>query len=123
MATPYLVTCPHLDCERAFLDPVTLQDHADAVHTFDDIERLVSEEVREVFAKRGDYEAKPPVGATWAWVRDLSTDWVVFVVEKDTDSKLLKAPYSILDNEVTLGEAIEVVRKTVYEPAPMEDDD
>lgn len=112
-ASSVLIDCP--ECARVFLDEWGLIDHADAVHTFNDIERMVSEAVRENYAKRGDYEASPPVSATWAWVVDVSEDWVVFTVEKDTDSTLFKASYTILDNTVTLGSPTEVTRKTVYE--------
>ena len=110
------VLCYDEACERAFFEFDQMIEHAEAVHTFSDIERLVSEAVREKFAKRGDYNAKPPKSATWAWVQDLAEDWVVFIVEKDTDTTLFKAEYSITEGAVTLGDPVEVRRKTVYEP-------
>lgn len=109
------IACPEGDCVRVFLHENLLFEHAEAVHTFDDIQRMVAEKVRDSYAKPGNYKASPPVGATWAWVQDLADDWVVFMVEKDNDSTLYKASYSITDNDVTLGTVTEVVRRTVYE--------
>lgn len=104
------------DCERAFFTVQKMFEHAEAVHTFDDIRRLVSEAVREKYGRAGVYNASPPVPAIWVWVDDLADDWVVFMVEEGNDSTLYKASYSITDNEVTLGEPTEVRRRTVYEP-------
>lgn len=113
--------CPGGDCDRAFLSRDSLVEHAEAVHTFDDIQRLVSETVREKYHKRGDYKSVPIVPSVWAWVVDLATDWVVFTVETDGDTTLYKAAYSITDAVVTLGQAVEVKRRTVYEPVKKEE--
>lgn len=115
-----LLKCPHGDCSRSFIDSALLMEHAEAVHTFDDIQRLVSEAVREKYYVRGDYKANPPIPSVWAWVQDLAEDWVVFTVETDGDTTLQKASYSITDGAVTLGEPVEVKRRTVYEPVKKE---
>jgi hypothetical protein len=109
----------HLDCpqcDRSFLTDEAFCDHAEAVHTFDDIRRILSEHIREEFGRRGDYKAEPIVPAIWTWIDDLSADWVVYCVEEGNDSKLLKASYAITDGKVTLGEPVEVRRRTVFEP-------
>lgn len=111
------------DCARSFLDFEAMVDHAEAVHTFDDIRAMVSEEIREKYNVRGDYRATPPVPSVWAWVADLADDWVVFELDGDGDSKLYKASYSILDNKVTLGEPVEVVRRTVYDAVNSSEED
>jgi len=115
-----VVACCEEGCERAFLDFDKMVEHAEAVHTFNDIERLVSEAVREKYSKQGDYNAKPPKPAIWSWVVDTATDWVVFTVEKGSDMTLYKASYSITDGAVTLGDPVEVKRRTVYEPIKKE---
>lgn len=105
-----LYACPEGDCERAFLAHTHLVEHAEAVHTFSDTERLVADVVREKYGRRGE-----GVSSIWTWISDLSADWVVFTVEGD-DMVLYKASYSITDGAVTLGEPVEVRRRTVYEP-------
>lgn len=114
------IPCAEPDCERAFLEFERMVEHAEAVHTFNDIERLVSEAVREKYSKPGDYNKKPIVPAVWSWVVDTATDWVVFTVEKGSDMTLYKASYSITDGVVTLGDPVEVKRRTVYEPVKSE---
>lgn len=112
----FCVPCCEPECERAFLTFGQMIDHAEAVHTFSDIERMLREAVREKYGRPGDYHASPPVPAVWAWVEDVADDWVVFTVEESTETTLYKASYSILDNSVTLGDPVEVRRRTVYEP-------
>lgn len=124
-------------CDRSFLSRSALADHAEAVHapltiqremadkadgepTFSDIEEMVREAVREKYYEPGDYRATPVVESVWAYVRDLSVSWVVFCVESGGDDTLYQASYSILDGKVNLGEPVEVVRKTVYEPVKKE---
>jgi len=107
------ITCPEDGCERAFLHEDPLWDHAEAVHTFSDIERLVSETVREKYGQKGDYKNNVPY--IYVWVNDMATDWVVFTVEKGSLSTMYKASYSVTDNEVTVGTPSEVRRRTVYE--------
>lgn len=111
------------DCARSFRLPSMLKEHAEAVHTFEDIRRILSEYIREEFGRRGDYKADPIVPGIWTWIDDLSADWVVFMVEEGNDSKLLKASYSIVDGAVTLGEPEEVRRRTVYEPVKKASED
>lgn len=113
------IECPEHP-ERDFHSVSAFLEHADAVHTFSDIESLVGEAVREKYYKPGNYKASPPVSAVWAWTRDLAEDWVVFVVEKEGDSTLYKASYSITDGAVTLGDPVEVKRRTVYEEVKKE---
>jgi len=118
---PASIPCFDPECDRAFLEVDRMFDHAESVHTFSDIEELVRDAVRDKYNVDGDYRATPPIPSVYAYVRDLSTDWVVFQKNdhspggksKDT---LYKASYSITDGKVTLGEPTEVVRKTVYEP-------
>ncbi len=117
------VRCVANDCERSFRDLAALQEHAEAVHTFEDIRRILSEYIREEFGRRGDYKAEPVVPAIWTWIDDLAADWVVYCVEEGNDSKLLKASYTIVDGNVTLGEPVEVRRRTIFEPVKKSDDD
>lgn len=101
-----------LDCSRSFRSKEALADHAESVHTFEDIQRLVAEAVREAYAK-------PNVngnGSTWVWVDSMASDWVVFVIEAPNDMNYYKASYVISGTDVTLGEPVQVVRRTVYEP-------
>lgn len=114
------VPCCEQGCERAFIHFERMVEHAEAVHTFSDIERLVSEAVREKYSKPGDYNVKPVKPAVWSWVVDVAEDWVVFTVEKGSDITLYKADYSITDGVVTLGDPTEVKRRTVYEPVKKE---
>lgn len=116
-------TVPCLDlaeCERTFLSVEKMLDHAEAVHTFSDVEELVRDAVRDKYNRDGNAQSTPPVPYTYAWCRDFATDWVVFEMNKGgagrkEKSTLYKASYSITDGKVTLGEPVEVVRKTVYE--------
>lgn len=111
------VACVDKTCERAFLTEGAMQEHAEAVHTFDDIRTLVSDKIRATYGRKGDYRATPPIPSIWTWVVDMAEDWVVFSMDGDSTDTLRKASYTITDdNEVTLGVANEVVRKTVYEP-------
>lgn len=105
------VTCRDPDCGRNFRGLRALQEHAESVHTFNDIQRMLSEVVREKYGK--PYSDGNP--GTYVWVEDVSDDWVVFCVEAPKDSSLQKASYSIDGTDVTLGESTEVVRRTVYE--------
>ena len=119
------IECPADDCSRHFQDEMGLVEHAEAVHTFSDTERLVSEAVREKYGRRGDYKATPPVSSIYVWVNDMAADWVVFTVEGgDTqiNETLYKASYSIVDGVVNLGEPVEVKRRTVYEPVKKEEE-
>lgn len=109
------VTCRAEQCGREFRDLAALQDHAEAVHTFDDIRRMVRDAVADKYNVEGDYRATPVLPGTWTYVEDLATDWVVFFKETGSDSSLFKSSYSITDGVVTLGEPVEVTRRTVYE--------
>lgn len=114
------IVCIDADCSRVFLGFEPMKEHADAVHTFDDIEELVRDAVREKYNRDGDRTATPPIPYRYAWCRDFASDWVVFEVSESgatrEKSTLFQASYSITDGVVTLGEPTEVVRKTVYEP-------
>ncbi len=110
-------TCP--DCDRAFLYPETLADHAEAVHAFGDLRDLVTK------ALRGRITATDAYGTVrhpWTYVVEMSADWVVFEVEGvstpgSESTKLWKADYSVSEgNVVTISEPFEVVRRTVFEP-------
>lgn len=110
------VACIETDCSRAFLEFDQMVDHAEAVHTFSDIEELVRDAVRDKYNREGNYKVDPPIRSIYAWVRDTSADWVVFEMNRDDKGTLYKASYTITDGVVSLGEPVEVVRKTVYEP-------
>ena len=109
-----LISCPGRNCQRMFIDVDALADHAEAVHTFDDIRQMVSEEVRDKYGRQGDYKAVPPIPSIYVWVSDLAQDWVVYTID-DGECTQYKASYSITDTQVTLGEPTEVVRRTVYD--------
>jgi hypothetical protein len=130
-ATP----CTDTACSRTFLSDAAMTDHARRVHvgektveraeallTFDDTRKIVHEYIRETFGRTGDYKANPVVPSIWTWVEDLATDWVVYQVEESNNTTLYKASYSILDGVVTLGEPVEVRRRTVYEPIKKDED-
>lgn len=110
--------CKVEGCGREFSELALLGDHADAVHTFDDIQRAINDAVREKYRVEGD----PRVGikSVWAWVVDVAEDWVVFELENGSDVSLQKAGYTFNDGKVTLGDPVEVVRRTVYEPVNKE---
>ena len=99
-------------CQRKFLDLASLQDHAEAVHTFDDIRQTVSDAVREEYGRRSTDELR----GVYVWVMDIATDWVVFSRDEAGDQSLQKVSYSIVDGKVIFGTPFEVTRKTVYEP-------
>lgn len=113
-----VVTCRADGCDRSFFGVSNLRDHADAVHTFDDIRQMVAEKGRETYGRDGDYKATPVVPSIWVWVQDIAEDWVVLSVEEASECKLLQMDYSILNSVVTLGEPQEVVRRTVYDAVP-----
>lgn len=121
-ASAGIVPCLDLaECERTFLSVEVMLDHAEAVHTFSDVEELVRDAVRDKYNRDGNSQAVPPVPYVYAWCRDFATDWVVFEMSeggagRKEKSTLFKASYSITDGQVTLGDPVEVVRKTVYEP-------
>lgn len=109
-------TCPDPDCDRAFLYPETLADHAAAVHTFGEARSLVQAALREKLTP-----APGPIGPevrVWIYVEEQTAEWAVFIVEGITESsQLWKVDYSIAeDNTVTLGEPVSVIRRVVYEP-------
>lgn len=113
------LVCRAHDCDRSFLDVATLTEHAEAVHTFEDIRRMVAEVCRDKYGRRGDYEADPIVPTVWVWIEDLADDWVVFMVEEGNSSDLFKASYEISpEGVVTLGEPLQVRRRTVYDATP-----
>lgn len=114
-----LMPCPQ--CERQFIDAATLHEHADSVHTFDDIRGMVSEEVRETYGTSTN--GPSGLSAPYTWVVDLADDWCVFQLEAVGSCKLMKVGYLLTGNSVTLvGEPFEVVRQTVYVAAPPEDE-
>lgn len=112
------ISCPVDDCSRSFFTEDGLAEHAEAVHTFDDIRRVLDEYIREQYAKAST-PSKPGV---YTWVNDLAQDWVVWSQDNGKECDLYKASYTLdSDNNVTLGEPAKVVRRTVYDPAPKGD--
>ena len=108
------VACRDEACEREFLTEQAMQDHAAAVHTFDDIRQMVQDKVRDVYGQKSDYKNNVP--GIYTWIRDIADDWVVFEREVSPGADLYKASFSIVDSVVTLGDALPVQRRTVYEP-------
>lgn len=109
-----LHTCTQPDCRRAFLDTASLYEHAEAVHTFDDIRQTVADALRESFGSQGTTNQGDP--RVYCWLVDIADDWAVFQQEvSGGDTALLKVSYSIIDGEVNFGTPFEVMRKTVYE--------
>lgn len=128
--------CGRDGCARTFVDEALLTQHIHLVHvgektieraealmTFDDTRKIVHEFIREKFGRTGDYKATPVVPSIWTWIEDLATDWVVYTVENGNDTTLYKASYSILDGVVSLGEPVEVRRRTVYEPVKKQEEE
>lgn len=112
-----MITCNHEGCSRTFLDVASFNEHADSVHTYDEIRDAVSREVRENYSR----PASLGQSSIYAWAEDLTDTWVVFNVEGQGTDQLWKADYTISeDGVVTLGEPAAVVRKVVYVPAPKE---
>lgn len=104
-------TCLHEDCQREFLDNAAMIEHAEAVHSFDEIRVAVAYAVREKWGKTPT--EKTP--GTYTWIEALASDWVVFEVEGPTQGTLFKASYEIKDGDVSFGTPVEVMRRTVYE--------
>lgn len=115
-----LITCPADGCERAFLDEDSMLDHADSVHTYDEIQQKVNNAVKAKFGR----PATATSPGNWVWVADLTDTWVVFSMDQDEDGVpgLFQADYTIdADGNVTLSEPKPVERKTVYVPASKAD--
>lgn len=107
------VECKHEGCGRTFLDVATMADHADSVHTYDEIRAAVSKEVRTRFAREGALG----VPSVYAWAVDLTDTWVVFEVEGANKTTLWQSDYTIDESgTVVLAEPVPVIRKTVYVP-------
>lgn len=110
----HTITCRDDACSREFLTEQAMQEHAEAVHTFDDTRQMVQDKVRDVYGQKSNYANNVP--GIYTWIRDLADDWVVFEREISPGTDLYKASYSVVDSIVTLGEAYPVQRRTVYEP-------
>ncbi len=111
--------CTHEGCGRLFIDQATLHEHAEAVHTFGDLQRLVSDAVREKYGRK--YDRLSQTAAVYTYVVDLAEDWAVFEAEGEGGSGLFKVAYAITDGAVSLGDPVEVRRRTVYEPVKKQD--
>lgn len=112
--------CTDPNCERSFLDAAALDEHASAVHTFEDTRQLVSEALREKYGVGINGASKVPYEQrTYVYVRDIAEDWVVFDEESGGMSRsvMKKVGYALDDKGQVafVGEPVEVVRKTVYE--------
>lgn len=104
-----LFPCPEPGCLRDFVSIDSAFDHAEAVHTFNDIRNLVNAALSEKYAVRS------ASGNSWVYVEDLAEDWVVYVVEGNGGMTLQKVSYTIANDTVTLGDPVDVRRRTVYE--------
>lgn len=110
-----LHACTAPDCGRSFHDKALLIEHAEAVHTFDDVRQTVAEAVREKWGSKGTQQNGDP--RVYVWLVDIADDWCVFQVEvSGGDNALQKVSYAITDGKVNFGTPVEVVRRTVYEP-------
>lgn len=114
------VTCADEGCERAFLTDAAMEEHAAAVHTHSDIRSMVGDALRDAYGRRGDYRVKPSIPSIYVFVVDIADDWVIFEVDS-MGSDLWQVSYSIVDSKVTLGEAFQVLRRTVYDPVANSD--
>lgn len=108
------INCKEEGCERTFLSDTAALDHAQAVHTFNDIRSLVSEAVRAKFGRRGNYDVTPVISSIYTYVVDIAADWAVFEAD-GSGHDLWKVSFAITDNIVTLGDAVAVAKRTVYE--------
>lgn len=126
---------PHVcaDCGRGFAQELALNLHEDLVRhgkkaekaeaagldnaegpSWRDIEAMVRESLVNKFKEPGrDY--------CYVWIADISDDWVVFEFKEE----YFKTAYSIDDDGKVdfTGKAVEVVRRTVYQPVPKDDDE
>jgi hypothetical protein len=108
------VACRDTACVREFLTEQAMQEHAEAVHTFNDQRQIVQDALRDTYGRK--YDPTTKVESVYVWIRDQADDWVVFERE-GTGSDLWKVGYVIgPDNKVTFGEAVQVVQRTVFEP-------
>ncbi|NUS01932.1 MAG: hypothetical protein HOV97_05135 [Nonomuraea sp.] len=105
------IPCYDENCTRSFLDFAKMADHAEAVHTFDDIRMIVSEGLREKYATKSDSYST----SVYIYIVDLADDWVVFEASKGGNDDYYKASYSIIDNVATFGALTEVRRRTLWE--------
>jgi len=110
----HTIACRDEDCAREFLTEQAMADHAEAVHTFNDQRQIVQDALRDTYGQKSNYEQK--IQGIYFWSRCQADDWVVFERE-GTGSDLWKVGYVIgPDNDVTFGEAVQVVQRTVFEP-------
>ena len=108
------VACRDDACEREFLTEQAMQEHAEAVHTFNDQRQIVQDALRDTYGRK--YDPTTKVESIYVWIRDQADDWVVFERE-GSGSDMWKVGYVIgPDNDVTFGEAVQVVQRTVFEP-------
>lgn len=70
----HTIACRDEDCAREFLTEQAMNEHAAAVHTFDDLRQLVQDKVRDVYGQRSDYKNNVP--GIYTWIRDIADDWV-----------------------------------------------
>jgi len=110
--------CGEDGCDRSFLSEAQLYDHSEAVHSFDDIRRTVRAALKAKYTPEGQVVSNTP--QPYVWIRDISSDWVVFDVESPGggDSGPWKQSYA-LDASMTVtfsGEPVRVIETTVYVP-------
>lgn len=110
----HTVACRDADCSREFLTEQAMADHAEAVHTFGDQRQIVQDALKDAYGQKSNYDLK--IQGIYIWIREQAADWVVFERE-GAGSDLWKVSYVIdSDNKVTLGEPVQVVQRTVFEP-------
>jgi len=107
---PHGVTCTAEGCGRTFLDQAALNDHAEAVHTYDERRQMVR------LAIQAFLKDKLTISRTiWVYVRDMTDDWAVFEVDGSDD--LLRITYTVSDGGTVAiaGDPVKVRARVVYE--------
>jgi hypothetical protein len=111
------LACPAPGCNRVFLDAAIRRDHADAVHSFDDITELIDDALQETFGTDGG-SGKP---AIQVWLEEIGDEWAVFASSDVKDGALRRVSYSITNGNVSFGVPVEVERQTVFVPLTQSD--
>lgn len=103
--------CSMSDCDRWFSTEKGLQDHAEAVHSHNEVEQLLRTALQTKL--QNELGTRP-----YVYIADAADDWVVYEVEGRGVAlqKLLKSSYTIKNGVAEIADGIEVRRRTVYEP-------
>ncbi len=102
-------SCPVEGCGRTFIDAALLNDHADSVHTYGELNDMLRSAVREAYTPTG-----PGSNTCWIWIRDFTDPWVVFSLEDTNGDTLYQANYSVSGEEISFETPVEVEVRTTY---------